>query len=158
MAIGIIGIELFQTETQGTISQGERLTLGRYAISYDELATFDTPDGRNVARAVVSVFKDGEYIGELHPRRDFYYESQQQMTIPGVRSTWENDFYVLLVDWEPVTASGATFKVYNNPLVNWLWLGGIVFILGTLIAAWPDRDPEPMAMRSRQPGYAPAKA
>ena len=158
MAIGIIGIELFQTETQGKIARGEQLNIGEYAISYDELATFDTPDGRNVARAVVSVFRNGEYLGELHPRRDYYYESQQQMTIPGVRSTWENDFYVLLVDWEPVTASGATFKVYNNPLVNWLWLGGIVFILGTLIAAWPDRDPEPMAVQSRQPGYASAKA
>jgi len=158
MAIGIIGIELFQTQTQGTISQGEQLKIGDYAIRYDELATFDTPDGRNVARAVVSVFKNGEHLGELHPRRDYYYESQQQMTIPGVRSTWENDFYVLLVDWEPVTASGATFKVFNNPLVNWLWLGGIVFILGTLIAAWPDRDSEPMAVQSRQPGYASAKA
>jgi cytochrome c-type biogenesis protein CcmF len=30
--------------------------------------------------------------------------------------------------------------VYHNPLVNWLWLGGFVFILGTLVAAWPDQD------------------
>jgi cytochrome c-type biogenesis protein CcmF len=142
MAIGIIGIELFQTETQGTIAQGESLTLGRYAITFDELSTFDTPDGRNVARAVVSVSKDGEKVKELYPRRDYYYESQQPMTIPGVRSTWEDDFYVLLVDWQPVSATGATFKAYHNPLVNWLWLGSIVFILGTMLAAWPDKDPE----------------
>jgi cytochrome c-type biogenesis protein CcmF len=142
MAIGIIGIELFQTETQGTIAQGERLTLGRFAIQFDELANFDTPDGRNVSRAVVSVYKDDEKVRELYPRRDYYYESQQPMTIPGVRSTWEDDFYVLLVDWQPVSAAGATFKVYHNPLVNWLWLGSIVFILGTMVAAWPDKDPE----------------
>jgi cytochrome c-type biogenesis protein CcmF len=158
MAIGIIGIELFQTETQGTISQGERITLGDYAISFDELAVFDTADGRNVARAVVSVFKDGEYAGELHPRRDFYYESQQPMTIPGVRSTWEDDFYVLLVDWQPVSTAGATFKIYHNPLVNWLWLGGLVFILGTLIAAWPDKDPEPVPAVSQRAGLAAAEA
>jgi cytochrome c-type biogenesis protein CcmF len=158
MAIGIIGIELFQTETQGTISQGERITLGDYAISFDELAVFDTADGRNVARAVVSVFKDGEYAGELHPRRDFYYESQQPMTIPGVRSTWEDDFYVLLVDWQPVSTAGATFKIYHNPLVNWLWLGGLVFILGTLIAAWPDKDPELVTAPSRRAGLAASEA
>ena len=64
------------------------------------------------------------------------------MTIPGVRSTMEDDLYVLLVDWQPVTSQGATFKIYHNPLVNWLWLGGLVFILGTLVAAWPDKDPE----------------
>ena len=104
-----------------------------------------------MARAVVSVFENGKYVGELHPRRDYYYESQQQMTIPGVRSsTWQADLYVLLVDWQPISAEGATFKIYNNPLVNWLWLGGFVFILGTLIAAWPDRDPEAEAVPVRR--------
>jgi len=150
MSIGILGIEVFQSETQGTIPQGGQLTLGRYVMTFDSLANFDTPDGRNVARAVVSVYKDGQYVGELHPRRDYYYESQQPMTIPGVRSTWEDDFYVLLVDWQPISTQGATFKIYHNPLVNWLWLGGLVFILGTLVAAWPDREPEFVPQRARQ--------
>ncbi len=146
MSIGIIGIEVFQTETQRTIPQGGEITLGAYTMKYDSLAIFDTPDNRNVARAVVSVYKDGEYVGELHPRRDFFYDFQQPMTIPGVRSTWEDDFYVLLVDWMPVTAEGATFKVFHNPLVNWVWLGGLVFILGTLVAAWPERETEAVAV------------
>ena len=63
------------------------------------------------------------------------------MTIPGLSSTLEDDVYVLLVEWEPVTAASATFKIYLNPLVNWVWLGGIVFIIGTLIAAWPQAEP-----------------
>jgi len=158
MAVGIIGIEIFQTETQGTLAQGERLVLGDYSLKYDSLANFDTPDGRNVARAVVSVYKDNQYVGELHPRRDYYYESQQPMTIPGVRSTWTDDFYVLLVDWQPVSTAGATFKIYHNPLVNWLWLGGLVFILGTLVAGWPDRDPEPEAVPARRTRLAPVRA
>ena len=57
-------------------------------------------------------------MGELYPRRDFYYATQQPMTIPGVRSTLEDDLYVLLVDWQPIGTEGATFKVYHNPLVN----------------------------------------
>ena len=142
MAIGIIGIELFQTETQGTIAQGESLTLNEYTVRYDSLAVFDTDDGRNVARAVVNVEKDGKYVGNLYPRRDFYFESQQPMTIPGVRSTMEDDLYVLLVDWQPVSTVGATFKIYKNPLVNWLWLGALVFIVGTLVAAWPNPERE----------------
>lgn len=156
MALGVIGLEIFQTETQGTIPQGQQLALGNYSIRYDSLATFDTPDGRNVARAVLSVYKNGKYVGELHPRRDYYYESQQPMTIPAVRSTMEDDFYVLLVDWQPISSQGATFKIYHNPLVNWLWLGGFVFIFGTLVAAWPDRDPESSRLRTRQRSYVPA--
>lgn len=158
MALGIIGMEMFQTETQGTIPQGGTLTLDNYSLKYDSLATWDTNDGRNVTRAVVSVYKDNQYIGELHPRKDYYIESQQPMTIPGVRSTMEDDFYVILVDWLPVSTQGATFKIFHNPLVNWLWFGGFVFIFGTMIAAWPDKDPESEKVRVRRTRYAPAKA
>lgn len=154
MAVGILGIELFQTETQGTIPQGGQISLSGYTLTYKSLAIFDTNDGRNVARAVMSVERNGKPVGELYPRRDFFYESQQPMTIPGVRSTWEDDLYVILVDWEPVSAEGATFKVYENPLVNWLWLGGFVFILGMLVAAWPDKDPEFEPVRTRSRAYA----
>jgi len=158
MALGIIGMEMFQTETQGTIPQGGSLTLGNYSLKYDSLATWDTADGRNVTRAVVSVYKNNQFVGELHPRKDYYYESQQPMTIPGVRSTMEDDFYVILVDWLPVSTQGATFKIFHNPLVNWLWFGGFVFIFGTMLAAWPDKDPEPEKVRVRRTSYAPAKA
>jgi len=150
MAIGILGIELFQQETQGTIAQGQQLKLGAYTVQYNSLAIFDTADGRNVARAVIGVYKGDQFIGELYPRRDYYYEAQQPMTIPGVRSTLEDDLYILLVDWQPVSMQAATFKIFHNPLVNWLWLGGWVFILGTLIAAWPEPDPETVAVKLRK--------
>jgi len=158
MAIGVLGIEIFQSQTQGTVPQGGQLALGDYTVTYKSLAVFDTPDGRNVARAEVLVNKDGKLLAELHPRRDYYYEAQQPMTIPGLRSTMEEDIYVLLVDWNPITAQGATFKIYRNPLVNWLWLGGLVFILGTLIAAWPDPEPETQSIPARREITAPGKA
>jgi cytochrome c-type biogenesis protein CcmF len=110
-------------------------------MTYDRLVQWDGDDGRNITWAAVTVYRDGQRVGEVHPRRDYYYASQQQMTIPGLRSTIEDDFYVLLVGWEPMAAEGATFRVYHNPLVNFVWLGGIVFILGTLAAGWPDREP-----------------
>jgi len=158
MAIGIIGIEVFQTETQGTISQGEQLSLSGYTVTFDSLTNFDTDDGRNVSRAVVNVSKNDIFKGQLYPRRDYFYDSQQPMTIPGVRSTWEDDLYVLLVDWRPVSAQNATFKVYHNPLVNWLWLGAWVFILGTLVAAWPQKDPQTVRSGVRSSTYASVKA
>jgi cytochrome c-type biogenesis protein CcmF len=157
MAVGIIGIEIFQTETQGTLQMGQSLNLGRYTMTFNQLNEFETPDGRLVTRAVVAVAKDGKPVGELYPRRDYYYESQQPMTIPGVRSTMDDDFYVLLVDWQPISTAGATFKLYHNPLVNWLWLGGIVFILGTMIAAWPDKDPEEARQSVRRSNRAGAR-
>ncbi len=138
IAVGIIGIEFFQSETQGSLALGERLSLGDYAIEYESLSEFNTGNDRLVDRAVVNVYHRDEYMGQLFPRRDYFFESQQSMTIPGLYSTLGEDFYILLVDWESVSAQSATFKLFLNPLLNWLWIGGFVFIFGTLVASWPS--------------------
>jgi cytochrome c-type biogenesis protein CcmF len=142
MAIGILGINLFQTSTQGALAQGQQLDIAQYTVKYRELASWDDKGkGVNYTRAVMDVYQNGIYLGQLNPRIDYYAESQQNMTIPANRSTLRDDLYVLLVDWESVSAGSATFKIYVNPLVNWLWIGSVLFIFGILFAAWPDRDP-----------------
>jgi cytochrome c-type biogenesis protein CcmF len=152
MAVGIMGIEVFQMETQGTLKQGETLSLGNYELQYREIAQWDDlPEGVNYRRAVVDVYEDGKYLGQLAPRIDYYYDSQQNMTIPGQRPTLRDDLYVLLVDWEPATAAGATFKVFVNPLVNWLWIGSFVFLAGVIIAAWPEKERERVTVQAKAP-------
>ena len=148
MAIGILGIELFQVETQGTLEINQQASVGGYDVVYQDIARFPGPDGREVTRAVLSVYKKGEYLGELNPRIDYYFDAQQTMTIPGQRSTLRDDIYVLLVNWEPASATSATFKIYVNPLVNWLWLGSLLFLAGIIIAAWPEQDPQPATVRA----------
>jgi len=150
MAIGILGIELFQSETQGTVAQGEQLNIGNYTVEYRELASWESPgEGVNYTRAVVDVYENGIYLGQLYPRIDYYFDSQQNMTIPGQRSTFRDDLYILLVDWQPVSSIGATFKIYVNPLVNWMWIGSITFLFGLIFAAWPDSDPTEQPVRRK---------
>ena len=159
MAIGILGIEIFQVETQGRVGVGQSLNLSNYTITYRELASWDDqPKGVSYTRAVVDVYRNGIYLGALHPRKDYYFNSQQNMTIPGERATLRDDLYVLLIDWEPADTTGATFKVFVNPLVNWLWIGSLVFLAGIIIAAWPEKDAERVPVKTksrvRQPSAA----
>lgn len=159
MAIGIIGIEGFQTETQGTLASGESLNIAGYEVRYKEIASWDDrPAGVNYTRSVVDVYQNGEYLGQLTPRIDYYFDSQQTMTIPGQRSTMKDDLYILLVDWEPASAEGATFKVYVNPLVNWLWLGSILFLIGIVVAAWPEKEAERVPMKAKVRAQQPSAA
>jgi cytochrome c-type biogenesis protein CcmF len=142
MAIGILGMESFQISTQGALKKGEELDIGGYSVKYRELASWDDQGkGVKFTRATMDVYKNGVYLGVLHPRIDYYFDSQQNMTIPGNRSTFRDDLYVIMVDWQPTTAMGATFKIFVNPLVNWLWIGSLLFLVGIIFAAWPDRDP-----------------
>jgi len=158
MAIGILGIEIFQSSTQGMLAQGEELEIAGYTVKYRELASWDDAGkGVNFTRATLDVYENGVFLGELNPRIDYYFDSQQNMTIPGNRSTLRDDLYVLLVDWQPVSNMGATFKIYVNPLVNWLWIGSLLFLAGIVFAAWPDHDPAEEPIRAaRQVGQSSA--
>ena len=147
MAIGILGIELYQTTTQKTLAVGEDIQIAGYTLRFDSLAQFPYTDGRIVTRAALSVFRGGKFLDDLYPRYDYYPASGQPMTIAGVRSTLADDLYVVLVNWEDVSSAQAPFKVYHNPLVNWLWIGSLMLIFGFLVAAWPEREEEKRAGR-----------
>jgi cytochrome c-type biogenesis protein CcmF len=157
MAIGVVGTQFFQQQTQATIAQGQEMQLGPYTLRYDSISEWTTQDQRDITRAVVSVLLGDRPVAELHPRRDYYFAAQQIMSVPGVYSTAQGDLYLILVGWEPVASSGATFKIYLNPLVNFLWSGAVVFILGTLLAAWPAREWSRSAANARHWSYVPAK-
>jgi cytochrome c-type biogenesis protein CcmF len=137
ISIGIIGIERLQEQTQVTLALGESTTLGGYTFIYEGLESFDSPDGRNITQAVLAVQKDAKPVGALFPARDFYYAWQQTYTRPGLKSDIWRDYYAILIDWRPVTEDQATFKIFLNPLVNWLWIGAGVLSLGVFMALWP---------------------
>ncbi len=142
IGIGVVGSTVFQQETQQTLAEGEALTLGRYTMVYDQLSRAVATDGRVMTVANVEVYDGSNLVANLRPRSDFFPEARglNQMTIAGSYSTLENDFYVLLVAWEDISQSGATFKVYLNPLVNLVWWGGLILMAGTAVAAWPAPD------------------
>jgi cytochrome c biogenesis factor len=89
-------------ETQGTLELNQSTNISGYEVVYQDIARFTGPDGREVTRAVVGVYQDGEFLGTLHPRIDYYFDAQQSMTIPGQRSTMKDDLYILLVNWERI--------------------------------------------------------
>jgi cytochrome c-type biogenesis protein CcmF len=148
IGIGVIGSTVFQQQTQQTIAINSALSIGDYQLRYDGFEEGIADDGRRIDTAFVTVLRDGQEIARLRPRLDRYPE--MTMTIAAAHSTLENDFYVLLAGWEPVSHQTATFKVYINPLVNLVWWGGLVLILGTFIAAWtPFSAAEPHAARAK---------
>ncbi len=104
--------------------------------------------------ANVTLLQDGKVIDQLRPRRDFF-PSGSPMTIAGVHSNIEGDFYALLVFTQN---DEVTFRVYFNPLVNFVWWGGVLLIIGTIIAAWPSREPAIVRQTRRSPVAAAATA
>ena len=112
--------------------------MGEYTLRFDNLESYPGSDGREVLEATTSLFKNGEFVRTLKPRRDFFVVQRQPMTISAVYPTPAQDVYVLLIAWEEIGFGSSTFRMYLNPLISWTWAGGFVLILGTFIAAWPE--------------------
>ncbi len=136
MALGIIGNSFYQVENQGALQVGETLTIGPYVLRYDGL--FERRESNYTAVvARLTAFRDGKEIGVLEPTRNLYDKRPEQPTTEvAVRFGLREDLYVVLAGWEQ-GGKQASFKVYINPLMSWLWIGGFVLVFGTLIAWWP---------------------
>lgn len=93
------------------------------------------------ATARLALFRDDEPLAVMLPEKRMYWLEQQPSTIPSIYSTWFEDIYVILSAIE--TDGSATIKIYRNPLVNWIWVGAIVFVLGGLAILWPHPPRSP---------------
>ena len=139
IALGVIGDAYFKQETQGTLTVGQSLTVAGYSLRFEGLNSYPGTDGREVIEANTTLLKNGQTVRPMQPRRDFFIVQEQPVTVPAVYATAGTDVYIMLLDWQDDGRS-ATFKIYINSLINWVWAGGVIMMLGTLIAAWPPRD------------------
>ncbi|MDP2729460.1 MAG: heme lyase CcmF/NrfE family subunit [Dehalococcoidales bacterium] len=140
IAIGVVGSSLYNVEREITLKPGESMTINNYIITYENITSYDT-QSKSVVTTTLSVSNGGELLGRLTPEKYFHRSYEQSVTEVAIRSTLLEDLYVIFIGWEE---DGATaFKVIINPLVSWIWIGGGVFILGGLIAFWPERQKLP---------------
>jgi len=108
----------------------------------------------DVLSTTLDVYRNGAKVTTLHPEKNFYFASQQPTTevaIYGMLS-WPphlgDDLYTILVDPNP-REGGYVFKAYLNPLISWIWLGGLVVILGTHVAVLPEWNKQRAFVRER---------
>jgi cytochrome c-type biogenesis protein CcmF len=134
IALGVVGMQFYQTQTQQTLSRGHALQIDGFTVTYQDLIQYQAADGRQVTQAILNVARNDRSLTTLNPRSEYYPLYQQSVTVPGRMSNLAEDLYVVLVDWRPASTETATFHVYHNPLINWLWIGAAVMVLGAIVA------------------------
>lgn len=136
IALGIIGSQNFDQQTMKTVQMGKSFEIGSYTLTYENLG--ETKEGNNtVIYAELSVLRSGKPIGLVRPEKIFYGNWEESSTEVGLLSSLKEDLYVVLSAWEQ--DGRATFIAKVNPMVNWIWFGGIVIMMGTLFALWSGK-------------------
>ncbi len=133
--IGMAGAA-FNQEKEQEMSYGDKMYIGGYTLVCRSYTDEDFP---NYAAewAVLDVYKNGKVIDTLTPERRFYKASNQTSTMPFIRSTINEDLYIVYEGLNQDTGH-PILKAHVNPLVMWIWLGVWLMLLGTGLALVPN--------------------
>jgi cytochrome c-type biogenesis protein CcmF len=134
--LGITGSSAYQIEQDLVLPPGASAAVGTYTLQYARLSSVLQPTYEGVI-ATIQVARHGRRLTTLYPEKRLYFAQNQPTTEVALRTSLFDDLYVILAGFEP--SGVATLKVFVNPLVLWLWIGGLVMVLGTSIALWPER-------------------
>jgi len=134
--IGVAG-SAFNQDIQMEMAPGQSLTIGPYTVLCQN---FDRTANNNFEseRATLEIFRNGKSEMMLYPERRFFIASQVSETMVAVQSLPTHDLYIVYAGRSPETQR-PVIHAYLNPLVKWIWFGGIVLVLGTLLALVPNR-------------------
>jgi cytochrome c-type biogenesis protein CcmF len=158
LALGVAGSSLYQTVVVRRLEPGQTMRAGDYTLAFRTLERREAANASEL-RAVLAVSRGDRDLGTLRAGKNNYPVEQQVSNEVGIRSdllTGEDLFVVA----DQIEDDGTVyFKVFVKPLVNLVWLAGFVFVLGALIALWPDaREQRRLAARETRTRGVPAEA
>jgi cytochrome c-type biogenesis protein CcmF len=163
MFAGFAG-QSYDVEKQIALKPGEKTEIKSpfghtYTLTYQAMSWYPATNMTKII-ASMQVEKDGRPVGMLTAEKRAYEQREEVVSEVGIRRAWNEDLYLILAGIDDANAviqgrnprPVATFRILVNPLVPWIWLGGLIMAVGTLIALWPAAE----AQRPSRPAARPA--
>jgi len=153
--VGLAG-QAFNKEVQKEIGIGGTVKIGPYELL---LQALDQKQEKNymAERMIVEVMKDHKPVMILFPERRNFPTNQESGTMVAIYSTLREDLYVVYAGVNQ-GSDVPTIHVFLNPLVKWVWYGGIVVVMGTIVALVAPRHAVLVLSGSKAQEPAPAFA
>ncbi len=141
LAIGVAGSSAFDRVAEAKLAKGDSMRIGDYTLVYRSLGERASSNATEI-RATLDVRRGDRELGSLEAGKNAYTIEEQVSNEVGIRSdklTGEDLFVIA----EQIDPDGSVyFRVFVKPLVNLIWLAGLVFVLGSVITLWPDAREE----------------
>jgi cytochrome c-type biogenesis protein CcmF len=150
LAIGIAGSSAYGATKIRHLQPGQTMAIRNYRLTYLGAVERNGPNDKEL-RARLAVYRGGDYLGTYMAGKNQYFREQQTSNEVAIRSDWLRAEDLFMIG-DQFNKDGSVFlKVLVNPLVNLIWLAGLVFLAGSLITLWPDpREARRLAARTRE--------
>jgi cytochrome c-type biogenesis protein CcmF len=161
----------FKTEMEASLKPGESTVMKSpyghtYTFTHLGVSQFDMLN-RWVTAASVEVSRDGKRLGVMKSEKRQHFtctvsmspcpaafrrQSFEPSTEAGIRSDLREDVYIVFAGSVAGTEE-AVYRFTLNPLVWWVWFGGVILVLGGVVVMWPGTGPTPASRRRALAGY-----
>ena len=150
--VGLSGAA-FNRDTQKEMQLGSTMQIGPYTLL---LQSVDSRPEKNYTaeRMIVEVLRDNKPMMMLYPEKRRFTTTVENGTMVAIYSTLKEDLYVVYAGQSPET-NLPVIHAYLNPLVKWIWFGGVVVVFGTLVALLPNRRAVLVLAGAQQPAAQP---
>jgi cytochrome c-type biogenesis protein CcmF len=152
LLVGAVGIGGFSTSSEARLAPGESTDVGDYRVVYTGSSQERGANAQEV-RANLEVFRGGELVGTMQAGKNRYFAEEQTSNEVGIRTDWLRGEDLFVIADRFYGDGSVQLDVIVNPLVNLIWLAALVFVLGSVVAMWPDaREQRRLAQRFASEG------
>ncbi len=139
MAVFIVGVTVsntFSVEKDVRMEPYKPLKLAGYDFAFEGITNYNGPNYK-ADQGNIKVFKDDELVAELQPQKRLYFVQKSPMTEAAIDWGFTRDIYVAL--GEPLANGAWSVRLYYKPFIRWIWIGGLLMVLGGLLSATDKR-------------------
>ena len=129
MIMGITCSSVFQSESNLSFSINETKEVNGYIYKLEETKIYNKKNYQELM-GVFKIYKNNKIIAKVKPSKRYYNVSKMITTEVGIYRHWFQDFYIILGSENDNKWS---VKIYQNPLVNFIWFGVVLMIISGLI-------------------------
>ncbi|MEM6407759.1 MAG: heme lyase CcmF/NrfE family subunit [Pseudomonadota bacterium] len=157
LMMGAIGASAWKTDTVSFAEPGTVVQIAGFDVEFQGVVQERGPN--YIAQvATLNVTRDGDFVTQLFPERRFYPVAGSTTTESAIRQTLAGDLYASIAEPSSEQAEGLwTLRLIYEPLVNFLWIGSVMLVLGGALSL-SDRRLRVGAPRAKAPlGATPAE-
>ncbi len=133
MLVAVAISSAFRIDQEAHLSKGETVEFAGYSLTYVSAEKIEESN-RERQVAHIDVRKQGALVTSLNPALNIYPGMGSPIGTPAVYTTVQHDLYLSLMSIEPERIG---VHMFRTPLIVWLWVGGGIVALGTLLALIP---------------------
>ena len=128
---GVTGEQFYKSEYNERKKVGDIISIGTKSLKFDKIENIDGPN-YNSLMATFTLYENNKFVSKLRPEKRFYPNEKSQTTEAAILSSFWGDTYLVLGEGDNET--GWSLRIYNNPLVSWIWGGACFMAVGGILS------------------------